>query len=264
MAASRWIENDAALNRALAPFGRLVLDAANAQRGERIADIGCGGGSTTVELARRVAPEGHVMGVDISASLLAHARDTAPSDVAITWINADASTWTAPEPVDLVFSRFGIMFFTDPHAAFRNLVGNLREGGRLCVACWCTLAENPWIEQCLAVMEGLVEDPWPSASGPGPLSLGQEDELRAVLTSAGLEGIDLRRVEAPVVFSEEGLEPAIEFAMRAGPTSRVLIDATQEVRLEARRRMAMLLERHLEEGGVALSGTCWIASGTSR
>lgn len=264
VAAARWIEHDAALNRALAPFGRVLLEVAEPKRGEAVMDVGCGGGSTTIELAHRVTPGGRVIGVDVSAPVLAHAQQSAPPALPITWVNADAATWASPQPVDLVFSRFGVMFFEDPRAAFLNLVNQLGDGGRLCVACWCTLAENPWIERCLAPLEGLVENPWPSPAGPGPLSLGRGDDLRAMLSGAGLETIELRRVEAPVVFSDTGLEAAVDFAVRAGPASRLLVDARDDVRQEARQRITTLLQHYQSGSVVSLPGTCWVASGTSR
>lgn len=259
-AAQRWIEQQAVLDRALAPFGAALLETAAAQLGESVVDIGCGAGTTTIELARRVGAEGRVVGVDVSGPLLEHAAGQAPPELGITWENADAATWAPPTPVDLMFSRFGVMFFKDPLMAFRNLAHGLRRGGRFCATCWCTLEENPWIEQCMRALEGLVADPWPNPTGPGPLSLGRGEELRMLLVASGFGRIKLQRVQAPVLFSHGDLEHAIDFAMHAGPASRCLIDATPEVRSEARERYGALLDAHRSEAGIALDGACWLVS----
>jgi len=259
-AAERWIAQQGVLDRSLAPFGAALLETAAATPGETVIDVGCGAGTTTVALARSVGPEGKVFGVDISARLVEHARLQAPPELPITWVEADAATWAPPVLADLVCSRFGVMFFVDPLAAFRNLAHGLRRGGRLSAACWCSLEENPWIEQCLRALEGLVDDPWPNTTGPGPLSLARSEDLRMLLVASGFGRIQLQRVQAPVVFSYGDLDHAVEFAMHAGPASRCLVDAAPEVRSRARERYAALLETHRSDAGIALDGACWIVS----
>ena len=142
--AAAWAEVRQPLELQLTPLGRPALDALAARPGERILDIGCGGGDTVLDLARRVAPDGSIVGIDVSAAVLAFARRAAEGLGQVRFIQADAQTHPfAPASFDAAFSRFGVMFFVDPVAAFANIRRSLRPNGRLAFVCWRALEENP-------------------------------------------------------------------------------------------------------------------------
>src|SRR5918997_3951556 len=143
----RWLDAEAFTARTVGPFGAAAMRAAAPQSGESVLDVGCGGGSTTIELAEAVGPGGTVVGIDVSPPLLdaARARAAPAGHTTVSFIEADAQTHDlGVGRFDLVFSRFGVMFFEDPVEAFRRLRGAAKPGGRLAFACWRSFKENPW------------------------------------------------------------------------------------------------------------------------
>jgi len=194
---SRWLERHAIIDQQIAPFGRRTMDRANIQLGWRVLDVGCGCGETTVELARCVGHSGSVWGVDISAPLIEAARALAQkSDLGnVHFEEANAQTYPFPAAsFDLVFSRFGIMFFDDPDAAFHNLRAALKPGGRLAFACWPAARDNQFVTIPLAAAARHVSLPArgdPDAPGPSrsrtPTGCGESclDQTLAISRSSG-------------------------------------------------------------------------------
>src|SRR5262249_38336345 len=149
-----------------------------------VLDVGCGCGDSTVDLARRVAPDGTVVGMDISAVMLERARQTAREQgVNARFEHADAQTHAfAPASFDVLFSRFGVMFFADPTAAFANLRSALRPGGKLAFVCWQSLAENPWMLVPLgAAFQIIPPPPMPAPDAPGPFAFADQSRVRSIL-----------------------------------------------------------------------------------
>jgi ubiquinone/menaquinone biosynthesis C-methylase UbiE len=139
-----WAEVRELLELQLAPLGRRALLALAPNPGESVLDIGCGGGETALDLARAVAPDGEVVGVDLSAAVLAFAKRAADGCERVRFVHADAQAFRfEPASFDAAFSRFGVMFFTDPAAAFSNIRRSLKPNGRLAFVCWRALEENP-------------------------------------------------------------------------------------------------------------------------
>jgi ubiquinone/menaquinone biosynthesis C-methylase UbiE len=138
-----WAEVRELLELQLAPLGRRALELLAPKSGENVLDIGCGGGTTAMDLARAVAPEGTVVGVDLSAAVLAFAQSAAKGCERVRFIQADVQVYPfEPALFDAAFSRFGVMFFADPAVAFSNIRRSLRRNGRLAFVCWRTLEEN--------------------------------------------------------------------------------------------------------------------------
>src|SRR6185503_11565956 len=173
-AAPKWVEYQAVLDTQLEELGRLAMERARLVPGERVLDVGCGCGATTRALAARVGARGSAHGVDISAPMLARAAElTRAAGVGnVRFTNADAQTYAfEPGGADVLFSRFGVMFFTDPPAAFTNLRRALRPGGRVAFVCWQPLAENPWLLVPLSTAAQHIQLPPPPAPGaPGPFA----------------------------------------------------------------------------------------------
>ncbi len=184
-----WVAMHDALDHELNDLGLAAMAALAPRENERLVDIGCGCGATTLELARRVGKGGAVLGVDLSAPMLAVARERAAAaglDQA-SFLQADAQVY-ALEPVDGAFSRFGVMFFADPVAAFANIRKGLRPGGRVAFVCWRQLAENPWMTVPMAAVLPLLPAPpaAPTPDAPGPFAFADRDRLFGILPRRGL------------------------------------------------------------------------------
>ena len=185
--ASVWVAEAERLDSMLAPFGRRLLAAAALQPGERVLDVGCGNGAVSLEAARAVGSGGRVTGLDLSAPMLGLARRRAEDQgVDVDFVQGDAQTTSFDRPFDVVVSRFGVMFFDDPEAAFANLATAVRPGGRMLFVCWQEMFANEWVAVPASAMVahvGLPELPEPGA--PGPFSLADADRTKSLLDSAG-------------------------------------------------------------------------------
>ena len=182
-----WVKEAARFDFMLAPFGHHLLMASDLKPGERVLDFGCGNGAVSLEAARAVGPSGRVTGLDLSMPMLGVARRRAKEqEIDISFVQGDAQTTTFDEPFDVVLSRFGVMFFDDPEAAFANLAKAARPGGRLCFVCWQEMFANDWIAvpaMTMAAHVGIPELPEPGA--PGPFALADSQRTRGLLESAG-------------------------------------------------------------------------------
>jgi SAM-dependent methyltransferase len=226
----RWIRLREATTRALVPFGDAAIEALDPRRGEKAIDIGCGMGETTLALAART---GDALGVDVSAPFLEIARKEARDGA--RYLLADAQTWKFDEKFDLLFSRFGVMFFEDPIAAFRNLRSAANPGARLAMVAWAPWQEVEWATvpmQALRTVYPDAPDPWP---GPGPFALAKN--FGEVLRAAGFEGVATQRIERPYDADAAQL-------MELGPAAFHLrtIEAPQEARAKVQREIERLLE----------------------
>jgi SAM-dependent methyltransferase len=263
-ASERWLHFEEARHALIEPLSRRVLEAAAAQPGERVLDIGCGPGSTTATLAKQVGENGHVLGVDISAPLLARACEQLSGYDNVSFIQADAQTHAfEPGAFDLAFSRFGVMFFADPGAAFANIRAALAPGGRLTIACWRALAENALFSGPLEVIKRFIDLPRPNPDAPGSFSLADEDKLRAVLTGAGFADVVIEQVDETM--SVPGpLDEAVKFILRMGPAGAALEGATSEVVAEVHAALAEALAPRLKDGALHFTGSIWVARGVNR
>ena len=183
----QWRSQAAGMEAMLTPVDEPLIHALNLDAPYRIADIGCGGGATTLEILH-LAPMGSVVhGFDISPALIELARSRKRSDEhAIAFEVADMATAGPPEkPYDRLVSRFGVMFFNDPPAAFANLLQWLAPRGRFAFAVWGRPAENPWMTSVRQVVADIIDLPNPDAQAPGPFRYGETDTLVTLLKRAG-------------------------------------------------------------------------------
>ncbi len=258
----RWAESQAEIDRIVVPFGDAALRLAAPQIGERVIDLGCGCGDTSIELARRVGPSGNVLGVDVSRPMLEVARARAGQGEAshLAFMQADASSAELPLGTDLIFSRFGAMFFADPEPALRHLRASLRARGRFVFTCWRVPRDNAWaMAPLVAARKALGITPAPSdPHAPGPFAFADDTRLRALLSQAGFENIAVQRVDAPVLL---GATPrlAAENAARLGPTSMLV----RELGIERLPAIVDGVEVALQalaasDGTVSLNGSAWI------
>ena len=202
----------------------LLLARSAVAPGEKVLEVGCGTGAATVPLAEAIGETGEVVGIDISEPMLAGARERISNSglCNITLLRADAQVHAfEPNRFDLIASRFGVMFFGDPVAAFRNLLGAMLPGRRLCFACWAGLEENRhWLIPYEVALWHL-EPPAPKPPhAPGPMAFADPEYLRSVLEGAGYEAIEIRR-ETPEIIGASPQEEA-EHACIMGPSGRLI------------------------------------------
>lgn len=254
-----WADVQGPLDRQLKPLGRAAMAALKPKAGERILDIGCGAGETTVELAERVAPGGTVTGVDISRPLLEVARRRGGAE-GVTFVEADAQTQAfEPASFDAAFSRFGVMFFADPTAAFVNIRKALKPGGRMAFICWRPPIENPIIVlPMMAAAPLLPEQPPPPEPGaPGPFAFADPDRVRGILTDAGFEEIVIAKHDEKI--GGGNLDTALDLALRIGPLGSMLREQP-ELAPRVTEAVRTALAQHDGPDGVKLDSATWLVT----
>ena len=259
-----WVQFQEQLDKQLGRIGWRAVEPIKLQPGERVLDVGCGAGATTMDLAKIVGAKGAVTGVDISDNLLGVAREREPKagSARISWISADAQTYAfRPSSFDAIYSRFGVMFFEDPKAAFENLRLATRDGGRMSFSCWRSVADNPWMTLPLKAAGELVETPAQAAPGaPGPFAFADERRVREVLESAGWNNVQIEPFDAAIggadldataqMMTRVGLLGA---ALREAGADRYMVGAAEDLVREA-------VRPYLRDGGVFVPSASWIVT----
>ena len=259
----RWADRQAAQDILLAPVLDILIDRARLKTGERIIDIGCGSGATSIAFAKKVAPSGHVFGIDVSAPMLARARASAPKELAVDFVQADATVYPFdPASFDLLASRFGVMFFADPVLSFSNMRKALRPSGRLAFACWREPRENPWMMVPLqAVYNHAPKLPPQGPEDPGPFAFASEERVHRILAAAGFTGIAMEPCPLSLdIAIGRGLDAAVQGALEIGPTSRALEGQPADVRAAATNSIREILAPLAKGNAVALPGSIWIVT----
>ena len=262
----RWAANLARLDLMLQDFGDAAIAAAHARPGEQILDIGCGSGTSSFALARCVEPGGHVLGVDISEQLVAIARAATPAGAPVEFRLADAATARLPAGhFDLLFSRFGVMFFDDPVAAFAHMRGALRPGGRLAFVCWRGAAENDWVRLPMSAIRDIVEVPATDPDAPGPFAFGDRERLARILAAAGFTAIDIAPFDTAIAYGrgatrEEAIDDALDMAFQVGPLSRALADRPEDIRARAATVVRAAFAKRPGDTSVQIDGAAWIVT----
>ncbi len=259
----RWTDRQASQDVLLAPVSQILIDRIAPKTGDRIVDIGCGCGATSIALAERVAPDGFVLGVDISAPMLERARQLAPKALPLDFVQADATVYPfEPASFDLLVSRFGVMFFAEPVVSFRNLRKALRPQARVVFACWREPKENPWMMAPLqAVYRHVPRLPQVGPEDPGPFAFAGEERVKRILQEAGYADIamEARNIALDIAIGR-GLDAATGAALEIGPSARALDGHPPEVRAAARESVRELLTPYARGQTVPLPGSIWIVT----
>ena len=263
VAGDKWVRLESILDEQLRPFGDAVLDAAQLRAGERVLDIGCGCGATTLDAARAVGAEGRATGVDISLAMLARAAERARAQKLgqARFECADAQVQRfEPASADAVISRFGVMFFDDPKAAFANISRAAKRGGRLAFVCWQGFQNNPWMAvPTMAAMQFVTIQPPADPYAPGPMAFADAERVRGILAGAGWTSVEARPLELEVsIAGGASLDDAVAFMMEMGPAAVALREADAATREKARTAITEALSRYATPGGVVMGGAAWV------
>lgn len=252
-----WLASHERIERGIAGFGESALAAAAPRPDERVLDIGCGTGGTTAALAAAVGSSGRVLGVDISEPLVAASRARHIANA--TFERADAATHPfEPGSFDLVFSRFGVMFFGDPVAAFTNLRRALKPSGRLVFVCWRTPQENPWgLVPFRAAAPFLPPVERPGPEEPGQYSFGDRARVERILKGAGFGAASFEPVDRPMRLGETIAE-TLDNLGKFGPLARLFAETSPAQVARAKEAIAAALQPHVTADGVQLTGACWL------
>jgi SAM-dependent methyltransferase len=252
-----WVALQAITDEMLEPVGRPLLELADAETAS-VLDVGCGTGATTAALAQRLGEGGSCLGVDISEPMVGAARARAEREgLPIEFAVADAQThgFTA-DSFDAIVSRFGVMFFADPVAAFANLGRAARPGARLRFVAWRDPAENPFMTTTERAVAGLLPDlPERVPNGPGPFGLADPERTRDILDQAGWEGIELTAIDPTCGFAERDL---VAYFTNIGPIAGALREADQPTKDKVVPVVRHAFEQFVEGDSVHLTAACWL------
>ncbi|MVU75953.1 methyltransferase domain-containing protein [Nocardia sp. ET3-3] len=251
-----WVDAQDLLSRIMRPFQDLLVRVARDADARRVLDVGCGTGDTTFAVACELGA--HCTGVDISEPMLAAARAHAEREaLPVEFIHADAQTHPfEPAAHDLVMSRFGVMFFADPVAAFTNLRATTRPGGALGCLVWRDLAENPFMTAAERAAAPLLPDLAPRIPGaPGQFALADRDRTAEILTASGWTEIDIHPIDAECTMPESAL---LGYISRMGPVGLALLEADEPLRNKVIETIRPAFDPFVHGDEVRFTGACWM------
>ena len=258
-AGQNWTTLQARMDANMAPIGDAALAFTQAKPGMAVLDVGCGTGATSLALAGAGAK---VTGLDISKPMLALARErAAKAGLTISFVEADASQASFQPDYDLLFSRFGVMFFDAPVAAFANMRKALKPGGRMAFVCWRTPPENPWaLGPLMAAKPFLPQQPPPDPLAPGPFAFANPDRLEDILTQSGFSDIRIEKLDSVMpVGTDLGL--AASQTLQIGPLSRAVGEVDDATRAAIVKAVQGALAKFVRpDGEIALPAACWLVA----
>jgi len=239
------------------------LEALEIAHGARALDVGCGWGDTAIALARKVGPSGSVLGLDCCDAFLEKGRkDARAAGLAnVRFVAADVQTYRFQADFDFCFSRFGMMFFSNPVAAMRNIRSALKPGGRLMFITWRTIEDNPWVGVPKKLVLNFLPPPAENAQtcGPGPFSMANPEVVTAQLKAAGFEDARFERTDGRVMVGAT-VEQAMDFQLALGPAGEIFREAGAEAerrRQEIEGALRTELSHHLKDGKVYMQSSSW-------
>ena len=250
-----WVEAQEIMDRMLSPLSDAALSAAAPLSGERVIDIGCGCGATTLAIAESGAS---VWGVDISAPMVARARARTAELDNVTFSVNDASTADYNAEHHLIFSRFGVMFFDDPKAAFSNLRSALVGGGRLAFVCWQSPEKNPFMSVAGRAAQPFLPESEPQdPCAPGPFAFADPHWIEEVLDNAGFSDVNITSLN-PHLAVGKTLDESMYFQARVGPLARALSELDESLQAEAKQAVRDALSEYETDDGVILPAAAWL------
>ena len=258
-----WVEAQELLDRLFQPFEDMLVDAVDAVAGHRVLDIGCGTGSTTVAVARRLGEGGSSIGVDISEPMIAAARVRAEREgVPATFVRADAQTYAfEPASYDTIISRFGVMFFDDSVHAFSNLRRAAKDGAALRAFVWRSVEDNPFMTVAERAAAPLLPNlPVRKRDEPGQFAFADPQRVRDILSRSGWSGIDMRPVAVECILPEKDL---VSYLTRLGPVGVALQEADERTRARVIDTVRAAFDPYVHGADVRFTAACWMVEATA-
>ncbi|APE43362.1 hypothetical protein BOO69_07990 [Sulfitobacter alexandrii] len=250
-----WIAQMQTMDRTLAPVLDRLLADAELRDGDSVLDVGCGAGTSTVAAARLTGPQGRACGLDISRSLLDHARAALADAPNVSFVLGDAQTHDfGQDRFDAMISRFGVMFFSDTVAAFSNIARGLRPGARLTFATWGEISENPYFTMPARVAKSIIgAPPKTDPDAPGPFAMRDTRKVVGQLGAAGLRDITASEVALPLTPPGDA-QTVADLLCQIGPAHRTLthFDVGQEDRQRLRAALADALAPYETPQGIRI------------
>jgi ubiquinone/menaquinone biosynthesis C-methylase UbiE len=270
----KWIRFRHVFTAGLAEHGHAGMRLCSFEAGERVLDVGCGFGDTTIDIARLVGPGGEAFGVDCAENFIAAAKQDAKAAAVAnaSFFVADVQTDSLRGPYDRAFARFGTMFFNLPGAALRNIARAIEPGGEFTMVVWRKREENPWLHDAERLVKEIVpvvahEDSDQVHCGPGPFSMAGPDMVSDMMQAAGFRRVRFERYDCEICIGRD-LDEAVEFAMELGPAGEIIRLAGEEgARLRpqvSEALAAMLADRRRANGEVWAGSSSWIVTGETR
>ena len=266
--APAWLELEDRLEEVSSLPGQLAMDRLDLLPGQRVVDLGCGSGRTTLELAARVGPGGEAVGVDISAEMLAAGRERAArlGVSNVEFLHADVQVQDLGQArFDGAYSRFGVMFFTDPVTAFANVRRALRPGAALSFVCWQSVFDNEWVlipGAAVAEVTGSLP-PMPGPEEPGPFSLADPGRVHAVLESAGFGSVTVTPHADHVVTTEDRIPEIVQVVVRIGVVREMLRNADAQTQERVPAAIEKALRARVHNGEVRASRGVLLVTATA-
>jgi SAM-dependent methyltransferase len=259
----RWLKHLPRFEGMIAPIGQALLEQAAYAAGERVLDVGCGAGATSLEIGRRVGARGTVLGLDLSPALVAAAtrRATAAELPQVSFRCGNAATAELEGPAFArLFSRFGLMFFPEPWAAFAHLHTFLSPGGRADFSVWAAPRDNEWLAKVMGVVREHVELPEVEPRTPGPFALDDPDYVRELLTRGGFGEIRIDRWQGTQLVGGPGATPeqATDFLFDAMSFGRLFQSCAPQLRDRIRDGLVALFAAHRDGSGIRMKATAWL------
>jgi SAM-dependent methyltransferase len=253
-----WVDMQDLLDRTLKPLEDMLVEEVLARSGGQVLDVGCGTGSTTLAVARRLGTKGRTVGIDISEPMIASARARAEREgTPATFVCADAQAYAfEPASFDQIISRFGVMFFDDPHQAFSNLRNAARGEAALRFVAWRSAAENPFMTTAERAAAPLLPNlPARRPDAPGQFAFADERRVRRILEESGWGEVEIRPIDVACTLPDNGLA---RYVTRLGPLGRVLHEADEKIRAEVIERVCAAFGPYVHGAEVRFTAACWM------
>jgi SAM-dependent methyltransferase len=257
-----WVAHQARFDASIQPHHGRLMAAADIAPGEQVLDVGCGNGLTSRDAARAAGPGGGVVAVDLSGPMLAKAEQLAKDEglANIRFEQGDAQVHRFDAGAfDLAMSRFGVMFFADPVAAFANIASALRPGGRLAMLVWQSAAGNEWMGSMRAALALGRNLPAPPPGAPGPFALADTDFTGRILTEAGFTDVAFAGSEQPFNVGSNA-DDAYRFAAGLAPVQWLLADLDEAGKAEALDGLRATIAAHETADGVVFGSAAWVVT----
>ncbi|MEZ5999793.1 class I SAM-dependent methyltransferase [Hyphomonas sp.] len=260
--ARSWIAAQTVLDQTFAGFETLLADMAAQANARAVLDVGCGTGATTRAIARRIALEGTALGFDLSAPMIAQAKVLADQEGSTAgFLAGDAQTHKFPPAAfDLIVSRFGVMFFSDPVGAFANLRSAARPGAALAMISWRSITENPFMTVAERAAAPFLPDLPKRGGGPGQFAFADQDYVHGILDASGWTGVSSEALDMPCAFPASELDTYLGLM---GPVGQMLAKKDEAMRERVISAIREGFKEYISGSDIQFTAACWLTRATA-